>query len=235
MPDLALARTDFDFSVSGREEAPRRAARAGGIAHPGPGARKPEKSRLPRRSGWKYFGRRNLAIAACASIMLGFLVNALALQQEHHPAPLFMPAASVAASAAAASAAASIALPVPVPKPAELATASLPLAAPVAKPATSAHPGQPRNAAADPIAQLLRPHVATDQQDGAQPAPSKPVLAAQKALVKLGFALKPDGVLGGTTRQAIERFERDQGMPVKGELTPKIMRMLAAESGARTQ
>ena len=56
-------------------------------------------------------------------------------------------------------------------------------------------------------------------------------MAAQKALLKLGFVLKPDGVFGGTTRQAIERFERDQGMPVKGDLTPRIMRMLAAESG----
>jgi hypothetical protein len=62
-------------------------------------------------------------------------------------------------------------------------------------------------------------------------APSKAVLKAQRALVKLGFVLKPDGVPGNATRQAVARFERDHGLPVRGELTPALMRRLSTEAG----
>ena len=62
-------------------------------------------------------------------------------------------------------------------------------------------------------------------------APSKLVLAAQRALVKLGFVLTPDGVAGATTRQAIEHYERDHGRPVRGDLSRAIMRRLSAETG----
>ena len=77
----------------------------------------------------------------------------------------------------------------------------------------------------DPISQLLKSDTA--------PAPeqSKTVLAAQRALMKLGFVLKPDGLDGGATRQAIEQFERDRGLPVNGELSPKLLHLLSAESG----
>ena len=57
------------------------------------------------------------------------------------------------------------------------------------------------------------------------------MLAVQKALVKLGFVLKPDGVIGTTTHQAIERYERDHHRVSNGELTPALMRRLAANSG----
>jgi peptidoglycan hydrolase-like protein with peptidoglycan-binding domain len=50
-------------------------------------------------------------------------------------------------------------------------------------------------------------------------------------LAKLGYALHQDGVYGGTTRQAIEKFERSNGLPVKGELSPKILRLLGARAG----
>jgi Putative peptidoglycan binding domain len=62
-------------------------------------------------------------------------------------------------------------------------------------------------------------------------APSKPVLAAQRALVKLGFVLNPDGVAGETTRRAIERYEHDHGLPVHGDLTPALMLQLITEAG----
>jgi hypothetical protein len=62
-------------------------------------------------------------------------------------------------------------------------------------------------------------------------APSKPVLAAQRALVKLGFVLNPDGVAGETTRRAIERYEHDHGLPVHGDLTPALIRQLITEAG----
>lgn len=68
-----------------------------------------------------------------------------------------------------------------------------------------------------------------DQAAAAQPSSS--VAAAQRALVKLGFVLKPDGVAGATTRSAIERYEREHGLPVRGKLTPALMQRLGAEAG----
>jgi len=45
------------------------------------------------------------------------------------------------------------------------------------------------------------------------------ILAAQETLTKLGFGnLEADGVMGPTTRQAIERFQRVVGLTVTGEL-----------------
>ena len=58
----------------------------------------------------------------------------------------------------------------------------------------------------------------------------KKVMAAQKALSKLGYKLNADGVYGGTTREAVEKFQRSIGAPPKGELTPKVMKQLAAHS-----
>ena len=55
-------------------------------------------------------------------------------------------------------------------------------------------------------------------------------MAAQRALVKLGFVLNPDGVAGATTRRAVERYERDHGLPVRGVLTPALMRRLNMET-----
>jgi peptidoglycan hydrolase-like protein with peptidoglycan-binding domain len=57
------------------------------------------------------------------------------------------------------------------------------------------------------------------------------VAAAQRALVKLGFVLEADGVAGTSTRQAIERYERDRGLPARGVLSPDLVRRLGTESG----
>jgi TolA-binding protein len=55
---------------------------------------------------------------------------------------------------------------------------------------------------------------------GITPRPTKQdVLAAQEALTRLGFAnLKADGVMGPTTREAIEEFQRVAELTVTGEL-----------------
>ena len=104
-------------------------------------------------------------------------------------------------------------------------------AAPAA-PAPVAAPASPPAAGADPIGDLLR---------GENPVPpgligrsdsSALVPAGQRALVKLGFGpLKADGLMGPTTRQAIERFERERKIPVTGELGARTVRELAAQSG----
>lgn len=67
-----------------------------------------------------------------------------------------------------------------------------------------------------------------------EPAASD-VLAAQRALQRLGFVVRPSGVFDATTRQAIAQFERDRKMPARGELTPVVRRELARLSSGETQ
>jgi peptidoglycan hydrolase-like protein with peptidoglycan-binding domain len=79
-----------------------------------------------------------------------------------------------------------------------------------------APPKQP--APNDPIAKLL--------------APSQRVLAIQRALSDFGYGqIKPTGVYDADTRAAIEKFERDQKLPVTGLISETLIRALAAMSG----
>ena len=56
--------------------------------------------------------------------------------------------------------------------------------------------------------------------------------AAQEALTKLGFGtLKADGVMGPSTRRAIEAFERAKGLAVTGELGAPTAQALERASG----
>jgi len=82
----------------------------------------------------------------------------------------------------------------------------------------------------DPIGGLMR-SVGIEAQPAQDPKPS--VMAAQRALMKLGFVVRPDGVFGDTTRQAIERFARDNRLPARGDLTPQVKRELARLSGVQ--
>jgi Putative peptidoglycan binding domain len=63
---------------------------------------------------------------------------------------------------------------------------------------------------------------------GITPLPAKQdVLAAQEALTQLGFGdLEADGVVGPTTRQAIEAFQRVVGLTVTGELHAQTLQSL---------
>ena len=59
-----------------------------------------------------------------------------------------------------------------------------------------------------------------------RPAPQD-VVAAQKALTELGYGpLKADGDLGPGTRQAIEKYQRDAGLKVTGELHAETLQVL---------
>lgn len=110
----------------------------------------------------------------------------------------------------------------------------------------SLHPRQSRVNASlakphDEISELLTvpatpkptppPHARAAKLEAIPAAPNKSVQAAQRALVKLGYVLNPNGVAGVTTRQAIESYEREHGLPVRGELTPALRRRLSAETG----
>lgn len=223
MPE-ALARSDNDFTISSPQDrpAPRRVSKPAGRETARAKPRVETKSvAIGAMNLLRARPARSVAIAAMAAIALGIVVNALAMQKTRHPAPLFVVPAA-AGQAVPGNSALLSGTPVPTPRP-------------VNEPAASVdHGATPRHAAPekDLIAQLLRPHVMLPGQESPKaPEPSKSVMKAQQALVKLGFVLRPDGVLGGTTRQAIERFERDRGLPVKGDLTPKIRRQLMAQSG----
>jgi peptidoglycan hydrolase-like protein with peptidoglycan-binding domain len=70
----------------------------------------------------------------------------------------------------------------------------------------------------DPIAELL--------------APTKQVLAVQRALADFGYGqIKPTGVFDPATQAAIEKFERDRKLPVTGQMTDLVVRELAAMTG----
>jgi hypothetical protein len=96
----------------------------------------------------------------------------------------------------------------------------------------------------DPIGDLLR---AQDSGSGntrsnetrssdTRSGDARPVAAAQRALVKLGYPVsKTDGRFGEETRVAIERFERDRKIPVTRELSPRTLRELSAASGTRIE
>ncbi|MCB5176319.1 peptidoglycan-binding domain-containing protein [Microvirga lenta] len=85
----------------------------------------------------------------------------------------------------------------------------------------------------DPIAEIIR-------MGGPVPMPpanvghsdnGDVVLSGQRALAKLGFNIKVDGIMGSETRHAIERFEQDRNLPVTGELNARTIRELSAASG----
>ncbi|WP_146030200.1 peptidoglycan-binding domain-containing protein [Methylocella silvestris] len=176
-----------------------------------------------------------IASALCVAALGGIVINALTLQKERHPAPLF---GAVKERAAEPQAAAS-APPVPAPRPQQFAPirAETEAAGGGAEDRPAQRPREAQAPTAAVPAPQPKPHDAiselllTGAPHEAQPAASKSVLAAQKALVKLGYVLKADGVMGASTKQAIERYERDRGRPARGELTPALVKSLSAESG----
>lgn len=180
-----------------------------------------------------------LAVGLSIVLAATILFNALSWQKTRHPAPLFAHAASPT-------------LPPREPKIAETMAASShpkPQTAPAAVhdrpveklPATNSSPAQP----ADEIAKILTapapnaasaPRAKPDNKalplgDQKPAQPSAVVLKAQRALVRLGYVLKPDGIAGATTRQAVAHYERDHGLPAQGLLTPALTRRLLAEAG----
>jgi hypothetical protein len=218
------------------------------------GERKPLLRRLLGENPGARIGATGLV-----ALSLAIVVNALLLQDQRHAAPLFQmslraPSAPLLEEQA----------PLPAPRPVELASLpqAKPIVAntgradligreiarleqqparaePVSRneksKAAEARPVETRTADVkknDAIGGLIRnvrvTSAPTNEPDGS-------VMAAQRALMKLGFVLRPDGVFGGTTRQAIERFERDNRMPVHGELTARIKAELARQSGVEIE
>lgn len=86
----------------------------------------------------------------------------------------------------------------------------------------------------DAIAGLIETSDASASSKAREPAASD-VLAAQRALQRLGFVVRPSGIFDSTTRQAIAQFERDRHMPARGQLTPTVKRELARLASGETQ
>ena len=70
----------------------------------------------------------------------------------------------------------------------------------------------------DPIADLI--------------APTPRVIAVQRALNDFGYGpVKATGIHGTETVSAIQKFERDRKLPVTGQISPRLVRELAALTG----
>jgi peptidoglycan hydrolase-like protein with peptidoglycan-binding domain len=98
--------------------------------------------------------------------------------------------------------------------------AAAPIAAAPVKPVT-ASPVVPAAAPArnDPIAAVIA-------------APSKRLLAIQRALAEFGYGqIKPSGVYDQDTRAAIEKFQRDRSLRVDGQVSDNFVRELARMTG----
>ncbi len=215
---------------------------------PGSGMARPPQGRaaLPRPSSlaWSRLSSALRPVAGFARRRPGFIFGAVALlgctgavgwnamhQANRHPAPLFKPKPAVEAPAPrrveAAIPAPPAAIPIPVPRPDPTTVGSVP-SAPVPPAQKASVSGS------DAIGNLIRG--AEPAQRSAEPRPDARVMAVQKALTKLGYGpLKPDGFLGTGTRQALERFERDQSLPVTGGLGTRTTRQLASRSGTQIE
>jgi len=103
------------------------------------------------------------------------------------------------------------------------------------QPAPQAVPAAPMKAppTRDPIAEIIRMGgpVPKPPANVGRPDAGDVIMAGQRALAKLGYAVKADGVMGAGTRQAIERFEQDRRLPATGEFSARTLRELSAASG----
>ncbi|HZZ60200.1 MAG TPA: peptidoglycan-binding domain-containing protein [Roseiarcus sp.] len=160
---------------------------------------------------------RVYAGAAFSALLAGIGINALLLQRERHPAPLFGPTWRRASPAPSK----------PLPVRPQAAAGAAPAASPQAPspaPARSATAGETASGS-DQIGEFLR----GGSIDGDQ---SRVIQAAQSSLARLGYQIKADGVEGAATGSALRDFERAHGLPVTTELTPHLLKQLTA--AART-
>ena len=237
MREIAAA-SDFDFVAS--EPAPKgKKSRAR--------AAKPRAASAPRGPNWlrRLWVWRTPMFGGTAFLLLlsAIAVNAMFLQRGRHPAPLMgatlrletqKPVIADVAPEALAPTPMSVA---PV-KPASAALepapqAAPPVVAPVVAPkpvvaAKLAAPAKPAAASAKKTGDAIGALLASEQPTA--PARSK-VAAAQKALQKLGAHLDANGQFNGATKKAVEKFQRDNGLPVTGALTPKLEHFMALQAG----
>jgi hypothetical protein len=195
--------------------------------------------------------RRVTIGAGVAALVAGIGANALLLQIGRHPAPLFAPAAQdplpASASTAPPAATAEPVAPQPSPTPSSASSTASAAAPPQAgqSPAVPA-PAPDTTSSIGPAAQDKQhqssaPSVPDSQRQPAARAPdqigailrgrpvddgSHLVRAAQIALLKLGYAVKPNGAEDGATRRALRHFERAHGLASTTEITSELVKQL---------
>ncbi len=160
--------------------------------------------------------------AILSALLAGIGVNALILQRERHPAPLFQPPTHtiVAPAPAAAPAPAPPVAAAPRETPAPAASSPPPPAPPARSASSDAAARAP-----DAIGDLLR--------GGEAPSDNgRLILSAQTALAKLGYAVKADGTQGAATDQALRDFEKAHGLPISTEVTPHLVKQLSSAARA---
>lgn len=165
-------------------------------------------------------GAAGFVVVCCAATYI--TLNALGFQDGRHPAPI-LPQPKSEAVAAVEPASRKVAA-----KPSgETSVASQGAAALSREP--------PRAPGRDAIGDMIRGAEETTASVGTKadrPRVEAPIARAQRALTKLGYGpLKDDGVMGPSTRTAIEKFERDHKLPVKGEASGRTLRELATRAG----
>jgi hypothetical protein len=205
----ALARSHNDHVLSRSARRPQRGAR--------PSFAQAIVRRLMSRPS------RTIAGAALAAVMTGIVINAMLLQHSHRIA-LAPPPSPVKVSDAAP------------PAPAVSAT-NASVGGETSSPATP--PARPADLGAliesttgsthssDPIRDLLR-----SDSGGKDGETKKLTIAAQTALIKLGYVIKADGVVGASTQQAIQQFERQHNLTPSGDITPKLVKQLNAAAAS---
>jgi hypothetical protein len=155
---------------------------------------------------------RTIAGAALTAVLTGIVINALVMQREHRS----LPSSSASRATTEASQPAAVAASTPaVARPPVRSIAPVAAADPAPVPPVRAE---------DPIRDLLRGESGKDS--------SHQVVAAQEALVKLGYAIKADGVIGASTEQAIQQFERAHALTPSNEITPRLVKLLSAAANA---
>jgi len=176
---------------------------------------------------------RVYAGACLAAITVGIVANAVLFQHGH--APIAAPAVTAAPAPAPTEAHRDLA---PTPAPTIAAAPPAQSAAPPVDASVAdvrvMPPARPNDLsqdmptgsvarAGDPIGDLLRAPPKDDK---------KLVMAAQTALVKLGYVLKADGEANAATSRAIADFERAHNLPQTGQVTPKIVKIIVAAANA---
>ncbi|HXW71306.1 MAG TPA: peptidoglycan-binding protein [Methylocella sp.] len=221
-----MAAADHDFVVRSRTPKPRRF-----------------RSWLPtieQQARGRQPYTRVLLIVFFTAAAIAIPINALLWQKARHPAPLFGKANS---SPPPKPARISEVAPVPVPRRQPAAAVSpddkqieklLEQTAPAEPEMLPPKPRRDVDSPSMPGGKALRPLMAAPPNQasrGAAPVPEKAITLAQRALMKLGFVLRPDGIMGDETRTAIEGFQRNHKLPVTGKLTPALERQLSLEAG----
>jgi Putative peptidoglycan binding domain len=188
--------------------------------------------------------RRVYIGAGVAALVVGIGANALLMQHGRHPAALLAQAAHDPSPASASAA----------PPAGAVEPAAAPGTAPAAQPPAAGASPANQASAPDTTASIAPQAQDKQHQSSAQSAPdsgrrvaalapdqigallrgksvddgSHLVRAAQIALIKLGYAVKPNGAEDGATRRALRRFERAHGLSPTTEINAELVKQLTA-------